>query len=74
MKESWFMHETSSKQIQIPETPLNIFTQEPQVPEGPFYVRQEPIAKDGKLREIADEEVSALAHIIYNAYLEWKKQ
>ncbi len=56
----------------IPTTPLRTFLQAPKAPKGPFYV-ESIIAKPGEKVDIADEEITALAHIIFNAYLEWKK-
>lgn len=58
----------------IPETPLRIFERDPTAPQGPFYVRMPALANDPETRDITDEELKALAQIIYNAYLEWKQQ
>ena len=41
---------------------------------GPFYVLTEPLANGSEMREIADKEILALAHLIHSAYKEWKQQ
>lgn len=58
----------------IPSTPLRILRPKAGFREGPFYVRFEDLDPTEKILDIADGEVEALAQIIYNAYLEWKKQ
>ena len=68
------MHKNFNPTPKIPESPLRIFVREPCPTEGPFYVTTTKLASEEEMRDITDEEVSALAHIIYNAYLEWKKQ
>ena len=67
------MKHSTTNQPHVPETPLKIFRRNQNIPLGPFYVKSPDLAKDSEMGEIADEEISALAHIIYNAYLEWKK-
>lgn len=58
----------------IPATPLRILRPKAGFEQGPFYVRFEDLDQTDENAEIADGEVEALAQIIYNAYLEWKKQ
>ena len=57
----------------VPSTPVRILQRVPSIPMGPFYVSQEQQIDDDSV-PISDEEISALAQIIYNAYLEWKQQ
>ncbi len=58
----------------IPSTPLRIFVRSDQMYDGPFFVQEAGLDEREDLREIDDAEVDALAHIIYNAYLECKTQ
>lgn len=58
----------------IPKTPLRIYERSDLDYAGPFFVAQEVLADNGDLGEIDDAEIEALAHLIYNAYLECKKQ
>lgn len=58
----------------VPTTPLRIFVRNPGVPQGPFYVVPEHLAKGEEMGDITDEEIDALAQIIYSTYLEWKQQ
>lgn len=58
----------------IPSTPLRILRPKASFRQGPFYVRFAELDCAAEIVEIADGEVEALAQIISNAYLEWKKQ
>ncbi len=57
----------------MPETPLSIFARH--VPRGKaaFFVKTSGLAGIAEMRDIADEEIAALAQIIYNAYRECKQ-
>lgn len=68
------MHTKPRPKPLIPVTPLRILRRSPEVSEGPFYVSAESLATNQDLREIDDAEIDALAHLIYNAYREWKEQ
>ncbi len=57
-----------------PSTPLRILRPKAGFKQGPFYIRFENLDQPNEIVEIADGEVEALAQIIFNAYLEWKKQ
>ena len=57
-----------------PSTPLRILRPKAGFKQGPFYIHFENLDQGNEIVEIADGEVEALAQIIYNAYLEWKKQ
>ncbi len=63
-----------AKNSTIPETPLKILVPDSILPPGPFFVRSLALAVDGKMRDINEEEVAALAQLIFNAYIEWKQQ
>ncbi len=67
------MSSQPSSEPHIPKTPLKIFVKDQSVPVGPFYVEAPGLAGSPEMRDIADEEIAALAHIILNAYLEWKQ-
>jgi len=58
---------------QIPKTPLRILARTPSAPEGSFYVEPPGLAGSPEMSDITDDEISALAHIILNAYKEWKQ-
>lgn len=58
----------------IPSTPLRILRSKAGFRQGPFYIQLEDLDQAEEILDIADGEVEALAQIIYNAYLEWKKQ
>ena len=58
----------------VPKTPLRILAREADIPAGPFFVAVERLAQDREMGEPSDEEVDALAKLIYNAYLEWRSQ
>lgn len=69
-----YMSKASKLPPKIPSTPLRIFTRDASVPMGPFFVLPEPLAEGEEMGDISDEEIQALAQIIFNAYLEWKQQ
>lgn len=58
----------------IPKTPLKIFVRDPNAPQGPFYVDPPGLAGSPEMRDISDGEIIALAHLIHNAFKEWKQQ
>jgi len=64
------MSTESTSPPSTPTTPLRIFERDPSLPVGPFYVLQDLDPSES----INEDEISALAEIIYNAYLEWKQQ
>ena len=57
--------------VVIPTTPMRIFRRKRSAPREAFFVLPEyPATGKGSRPKVSDEEVSVLAQIIYNAYLE----
>lgn len=57
----------------IPKTPLHILARRSDAPQSPFSVQQ-PLADEHKVGETPSDEVDALAHLIYELYLQWNEQ
>lgn len=63
----------SSTPFLVPKTPMRSL-RPTLTSRGPLFVHQEPLACGSKVREIADAELSALAHLIHSAFIEWKRR
>ncbi|MBS1702601.1 MAG: hypothetical protein JST12_13120 [Armatimonadetes bacterium] len=57
----------------IPTTPIHVLVRGFHEPESPFAVRQ-PLAETGAVSQIADEEIIALAQLIYLMHEAWNEQ
>lgn len=66
-------HETGPRDPHIPTTPLRMFVRNQGAEQSLFHVMQEDQLRGEEIGEPTEDEIEALAQIIFQAYLEHKQ-